>query len=259
MALLEIVQTGTGQETNKEAQSIKQVTTQLPQPKTSFIPQDESLRAYSGRAELRHHNQILKLLSVFLIISVAFTNYAWYTHSNFLAKQQYVVYRVLPNGETSVNNSTLFQDSPTPEQIKNRGWEFIKWIMTAGTNDVDRCYAEARALLHPSAYAKFDEFASKVKPGIKELAIYRLIPKADSRFMEKTDLPEGSQGDITQFDVVVTGTVDTYRLGNNEISDQRLFAFHVRLTPLPAPTNQNPYALLVADFEDIKLPDAKKK
>ncbi|KAF0250433.1 MAG: hypothetical protein FD167_166 [bacterium] len=257
MALLEII--NTQQTANKETQSIKQVLIQPSETKTSFAYADESLRAYSGRAELRHHNQILKLFSLFLIISLAYTNYGWYTHSNYLAKQQYVVYRVLPSGETSVNNSTAFQDSPTPEQIKFKAWEFIKWIMTAGSNDVDRCYAEARVLLHPSAYAKFDEFASKVKPGIKELAIYRLIPKADSRFMEKGDLPEGSQGDITQYDVIVTGTVDTYRLGNNEISDQRLFAFHVRLTPLQAPTSQNPYALLVADFEDIKLPDEKKK
>ena len=248
MALVEIVKT---QEiANKQTQALK------PVPKSSFYG-DESLRAYSGRAELRHHVQILKLICVFLIISIAYVNYAWYVHSNFLAKQQYVVYRVLPNGETSRENSTSFQDSPTPEQTKYRAWEFIKWIMTAGSNDVDRCYAEARALLHPSAYAKFDEFASKVKPGIKELKIYRLVPKADSRFMEKRDLVEGTTGDITQYDVIVTGTVDTYRIGTNEISDQRLFSFHVRLIPLEFPTNQNPYALLVGDFEDIKLPDKK--
>lgn len=250
MALVEIVKT---QETaNKQTQLIKQV----PLAANSFYG-DESLRAYSGRAELRHHLQIVKLICVFLIISIAYINYAWYTHSNFLAKQQYVVYKVLPSGETSRENSTSFQDSPTPEQIKYRAWEFIKWIMTAGSNDVDRCYAEARALLHPSAYAKFDEFASKVKPGIKELKIYRLVPKADSRFMEKSDLVDGTTGDITQYDVIVTGTVDTYRIGTNEISDQRLFSFHVRLIPLEFPTNQNPYALLVGDFEDIKLPDKK--
>lgn len=250
MALVEIVKT---QETaNKQTQLIKQV----PLAANSFYG-DESLRAYSGRAELRHHLQIVKLICVFLIISIAYINYAWYTHSNFLAKQQYVVYKVLPSGETSRENSTSFQDSPTPEQIKYRAWEFIKWIMTAGSNDVDRCYAEARALLHPSAYAKFDEFASKVKPGIKELKIYRLVPKADSRFMEKSDLADGTTGDITQYDVIVTGTVDTYRIGTNEISDQRLFSFHVRLIPLEFPTNQNPYALLVGDFEDIKLPDKK--
>lgn len=250
MALVEIVKT---QETaNKQTQLIKKV----PLAANSFYG-DESLRAYSGRAELRHHLQIVKLICVFLIISIAYINYAWYTHSNFLAKQQYVVYKVLPSGETSRENSTSFQDSPTPEQIKYRAWEFIKWIMTAGSNDVDRCYAEARALLHPSAYAKFDEFASKVKPGIKELKIYRLVPKADSRFMEKSDLVDGTTGDITQYDVIVTGTVDTYRIGTNEISDQRLFSFHVRLIPLEFPTNQNPYALLVGDFEDIKLPDKK--
>lgn len=249
MALLEIVQT----------QPTKQVNNQLPQGKTKFAPQDESLRAYSGRAEVKHHNVTLKLVCVGLVLLLVGTNFGWYSHSNLLTKQQYMVYRVLPNGETSIHNSTAFQDAPTPEQIKFKAWEFIKWIMTAGSNDVDRCYAEARALLHPDAYAKFDEFASKVKPGIKELGIYRLIPKADSRFMQKGDLPQGSQGDITELDIVVTGTVDTYRLGNNEISDQRLFAFHVRLIPLPFPTNQNPYALVVGDFEDIKLPDIQNK
>ncbi len=256
MPLVEIVKPQQSAQNTVKQTSTQQLANASTNSSKAFVSQDESLRAYSGRAELRHHNQILKLLCVFLIITISYTNYAWYTHSNYLAKQQYVVYEVNPDGKTNRKNSAFYQDGPTDQEIRYVSWQFVKWIVTAGSNDVDRCYIEARNLLHPSVYSKFDEFSSKVKPGIRELKIYRRVPNADSRFMDTSDLTPGSTGQISRYDVIVTGTIESYRVSNNELSDKRNFAFHIRLLPLEARTDANPYALVVADFEDVKLPDA---
>lgn len=217
-------------------------------------------RAYSGRAELRHHNQVLKLLCVLqlviFVIIFCYGQVSWTKHSNYLAERQYVVYEVAPDGSTSVKPSTLYQPrEPLDQQIRHEGGMFIYWLVSAGSDDIDRCLGEARRLIHQELVAKFDEISEKVKPGIKQLNIYRRVENLQVKTLSDNELPANTQN--TRYHVLVTGKVLTYRIGNNELADTREFAYHVELVPLDTPSDWNPAALLVKDFQEVKQP-AKK-
>ena len=211
-------------------------------------------RSYSGRAELRHHNQILKIVIVLLVILFCYGQYAWAKHSNYLAQKQYVVIEVGPDGKTVTKHSEMYQPrEPLEQEIKYQGGMFIYWLQSAGSADIDRCFVEARRIAHTTLTPKLDEIIEKVTPGIKELRIYRRIENLKVKTLETSDLATATMGQFSRYDVLVTGNVLSYRLQNNEISDKRSFAYHVRLVPLSERSDWNPSALLVEDFEEVQL------
>ncbi len=211
-------------------------------------------RSYSGRAELRHHNQILKIVIVLLVILFCYGQYAWAKHSNYLAQKQYVVIEVGPDGKTVTKHSEMYQPrEPLEQEIKYQGGMFIYWLQSAGSADIDRCFVEARRIAHTTLTPKLDEIIEKVTPGIKELRIYRRIENLKVKTLETSDLATATMGQFSRYDVLVTGDVLSYRLQNNEISDKRSFAYHVRLVPLSERSDWNPSALLVEDFEEVQL------
>lgn len=214
-------------------------------------------RSYSGRAELRHHNQVLKLLvvlqTIIFVVVYCYGQTSWTKHSNYLAERQYVVYEVAPDGSTTVKPSTLYQPrEPLDQQIRHEGGMFIYWLVSAGSEDIGRCLGEARRLIHQELKDKFDEIVEKVTPGIKQLKIYRKVENLQVRMLQQTELPLNTVN--TRYHVLVTGKVLTYRLGSSELADTREFAYHVELVPLDTPSDWNPSALLVKDFQEVKQP-----
>jgi hypothetical protein len=211
-------------------------------------------RSYSGRAELRHHNQILKIVIVLMVIMFCYGQYAWVKHSNYLAQKQYVVIEVGPDGKTVTKYSEMYQPrEPLEQEIKYQGGMFIYWLQSAGSADIDRCFVEAKRMTHNNLIPKLDEIIAKVTPGIKELRIYRRIENLKVKTLETSDLATATMGQFSRYDVLVTGDVLSYRIQNNELSDKRAFAYHVRLVPLAERSDWNPSALLVEDFEEVQL------
>jgi hypothetical protein len=211
-------------------------------------------RSYSGRAELRHHNQILKIIIVLQVIMFCYGQYAWVKHSNYLAEKRTAVIEVDANGKAVTKSLESYQPrEPLEQEIKYQGGMFIYWLQSAGSADIDRCFVEARRMAHTSLTPKLDEIIEKVTPGIKELRIYRRIENLKVKTLETSDLETPTMGEFSRYDVLVTGDVLSYRLQNNELSDKRAFAYHVRLVPLSERSDWNPSALLVQDFEEVKL------
>lgn len=210
-------------------------------------------RAYSGRSELRHHNQVLKLVIIVMIIMYCYSQYSWTKHSNYLAEKQYVVVEIAADGKTSIKPSSLYQPKePLDQEIRYQGGLFIYWLMSAGSKDIDRCYYEARKLLLPNLYSKFDELVAVASPTIRGLNIYRKIEDFNVKMLQREDV-EGFTGEIDRYSILVTGTCYTYKEGSNEFSEKRPFAYHVRLVPLAERTDFNPSALLVKDFDAVKV------
>lgn len=217
-----------------------------------------SSRSYSGRAELRHAAQVYKLvillqLIVFVVV-YCYGQASWTKHSNYLAERQYVVYEVMPDGTTTVKSSTMYQPrEPLDQQIRHQGGMFIYWLVSVGSDDVERCLGEARQILHPELVPKFDEISNLVVSGFKQVKkIYRRVENLQVRNLTLEELPKGTSDE--RYHVLVTGKVLTYSVENKELVTTREFAYHVQLVPIEERTDWNPYALLIKDFEEVKMP-----
>ena len=210
-------------------------------------------RAWGGRAELRHHNLVLKVVILFLTCLLVYQTHSWRQHADRLAEQQWLVFHDR-GGETAVATAEQFRTGPSDEEIKNRAWEVIRWILGAGSNNVETCYGEARKLMTNDMQQEFDNFLGRRRQQIKELHIHRRIENAQVRQLTEADLPTESRIRPTRYDMVVTGTLDTYRLDTNERLATGPFAYHVRLIPLDRRSTENPYGLLVAGLSEISAP-----
>jgi hypothetical protein len=214
-------------------------------------------RAWGGRAELRHHNLVLKVIVFLLACLLVHQNYSWRHHANRLADTQWLVFHDRGR-ETSVASAEEFRTGPSDEEIRNRAWEVIKWILGAGSNNVDTSYSEARKLMTPDMQQEFDNALGRRREQLRELRIHRRLEKALVRPLVQEDLPPESHVQPSRYDVVVTGTLDTYRLDTNERLATGPFAYHVRLIPLERRTTENPYGLLVAGLSEINLPQKQE-
>lgn len=210
-------------------------------------------RAWGGRAELRHHNLVLKVVTFFLACLLVYQNYSWRQHADRLAETQWLVFHDR-GGETVGTPAAEFRTGPSDEEIRNRAWEVIKWILGAGSNNVDTSYAEARKMMTPDMQQEFDNALGRRRQQLKELHIHRRIENAQVRPLAEEDLPPGSPIRPTRYDVIVTGTLDTYRTESNERLATGPFAYHVRLTPLDRRSTENPYGLLIAGLSEVSLP-----
>ena len=90
-------------------------------------------RAWGGRAELRHHNLLLKVVIFLLACLLIYQSYSWRRHSDSLADGQWLVFHDR-GGATSVVTAEEFRTGPSDEEIRNRAWEVIKWILGSGSN-----------------------------------------------------------------------------------------------------------------------------
>ena len=209
-------------------------------------------RAWGGRAELRHHNLVLKVVVFLLVCLLVYQNYSWRRHSDRLADGQWLVFHDR-GGTTSEVSADEFRTGPSDEEIRNRAWEVIKWILGAGSNNVDMSYGEARKLMTVDMQQEFDSVLGRRRQQLKELHIHRRIENAQVRPLAENDLPPDSRVRPSRYDVVVTGTLDTYRIDTNERLATGPFAYHVRLAPLERRTTENPYGLLVAGLSELNL------
>ena len=210
-------------------------------------------RAWGGRAELRHHNLVLKVVAFFLACLLVYQNYSWRQHADRLAETQWLVFHDR-GGETVATAAGEFRTGPSDEEIRNRAWEVIKWILGAGSNNVDTSYAEARKMMTPDMQQEFDNALGRRRQQLKELHIHRRIENAQVRPLAEEDLPPGSPIRPTRYDVLVAGTLDTYRTESNERLATGPLAYHVRLMPLDRRSTENPYGLLIAGLSEVSLP-----
>jgi hypothetical protein len=214
-------------------------------------------RAFSGRGELRYTNAFLRFLVAILLIAQIPENYWWFLHSQRLADTQYVVFQTDQNGLTSAKGVSEFRTGPSDEEIRNRGWEVVRWIFGASSSDIDRCYAEASKMMTNELRNEFQaQFVNKVND-FKDLHVYKQLEQVRVRQLSPDMLPPGLKINLSRYDVVVTGVLDTYREGTE--TPVRLasgpFSYRVHLVPLDRRTIDNPYGVLVSSIAQIDLVD----
>lgn len=209
--------------------------------------------AFSGRAVERHHNLVLKVFMLLLIGYIFYQDHSWRAHADKLSEQQWVVFATSNDGETRATSATEFRTGASDAEVRNRAWEISRWLIAAGSENADTAFAEARKMMTDEMRTDFDAELGTRRQQLKELGIYRKIENAKVRPMEEKDLPPGARQKITRYDVVVSGTLDTYRQQTGERIATGPFAYHIRLAPLDKRTTENPWALLVESMTPLQL------
>ena len=207
-------------------------------------------RSYSGVGQLQQNNLILTVV-IFLGLSYGFWNsYQWRLLATELGYKQWVVFES-NKGITTPKDARLFQTGASDEEIQAIGWNMVRWVIAAGSNNVEASYTEARQFMTSEMKTEFDKsFGDKVE-ALKQLGIYRKIENASIRQMTEKDLPPGSTVRPSRYDVIVTGDLYTYREADKDQLAKGGFAYRLRLVPLSARTIQNPSALLVSSLEEV--------
>jgi hypothetical protein len=207
-------------------------------------------RSFSGYAELRYHNAMLRFVILVLVVAFAYVNFLWFQHSNKLADQQWIVFHDV-NGTTTPGAVAEFRTGPSDEEIRNRAWEVIRWILGAGSSNVDISFAEAKSLMTTEMATEFEAVMGNRRATIKDLRIYKKLEGGRVQPLTEKMLPPGSRLRPTRYDIAVTGVADTYREGTQDKIATGPFAYHVSLVPLDRRTVENPYGLLVSGIQEI--------
>lgn len=215
-------------------------------------------RAFAGNAVLRYTNTVLILLHIAWVIAFVFVNIKWFNYAAQLSDRQYLVYQVDANGETTIHQAGEFRTGPTDPEIRNTAWKVVSRYWEAGTKNYEIYLAEAREMMTSEMQEQFDQAKDARIDELQRLNIYRKIEGAHVRPLNEDDLPAGTHIEITRYDVVVEGRLDTYREGSRD--GERIstgpIAVYVHLAPLPNRTDRIPTALQVAG---MMMLDSKTK
>lgn len=184
-------------------------------------------RAFSGRAEQHHKVVVLEVIILLLVVSLVYSNYAWWKHADRLTEKQYVVFHD-QGGHTSVASASDFQTGPSDAEIQGRTWDVVRWVAGAGSTNVETAFAEAKKLMTSEMREDFEREMDSRRQSLKELGIYQRIENGAVRQMQESDLPPGSRAKISRYDVIVTGTLNAYRLDSRERLATGPFAYHVQ-------------------------------
>lgn len=206
-------------------------------------------RSYSGTGQLEHNNLILIVL-MFLGAGYGFWNsYQWRLANTELSYKQWVVFHQ-KGGVTTPMDARSFQTGAADEEIQAMAWNMTRWIIAAGSSNVEASYAEAKQFMTNEMRSEFDRSFGEKVDTLKQLGIYRKIENASVRQMTEKDLPPGTTAKPSRYDVIVTGDLYTFRESDKDQLAKGPFAYRLRLVPLPSRTIQNPTALLVKSLEE---------
>ena len=206
-------------------------------------------RAYSGRAELRHHNMVLKAVILLLIIALFYNNQSWSRLASELSQKQWLVFHDT-GVDTNVALASDYRTGPSDPEIKHVGWDFLRWVATMDSTNVDIAVNQVKPMLTKELAVEFGKAMDPKKEEIKQLGVYKTIEGGAVRqltSLKPEELPAGI-GEPTRYQLLISGTLHTYRVTTKEEIAAGPFLYFVELVPIPFRTIDNPYGLLVAKF-----------
>jgi hypothetical protein len=199
-----------------------------------------TIPSFSGRAELRHTNNILVIIIFTLFVALFWQDCNYRSGYYEISKGQWMVVKESCNGETSLRAATDYQSGPDELTVKSIAVNAVKLFQEAGTETADENFLQIRKLLTDAALKKFDDVTQKLKEDLNDLkesrnlSIYRKIPPNDLyvRPITEKDFPPGAKINLTKFDVAVYGKVVTYDSSTNMQIMVNDFFFYIRTSPL---------------------------
>ena len=206
-------------------------------------------RAWAGRAELRHHNMVLKVVVVLLILALFYNNQSWSRVASDLSQKQWLVFHDT-GVETSVALASDYRTGPSDPEIKHVGWDFLRWVATMDSTNVDIAIAQVKPMLTKELSIEFGKAMEPKKEEIRSLGVYKTIENASVRqltSLKPEEVPPGIS-EPTRYQLLISGTLNTFRVTTKEQIAQGAFLYYVELVPIPFRSVENPYGLLVSKF-----------
>lgn len=216
-------------------------------------------RAYSGRAELRHHNVVLKVVILLLVLALFYNNQSWSRVATDLSQKQWLVFHDT-GVETSVTLASDYRTGPSDPEIKHVAWDFLRWVATMDSTNVDIAIAQVKPMLTKELATEFGKAMEPKKEEIRQLGVYKTIENASVRQLTSLKPEEVPPGIVepTRYQVLISGSLNTFRVTTKEEIASGPFLYYVELVPIPFRTVENPYGLLVSRFAKYDPQQAPK-
>lgn len=211
-------------------------------------------RGHSGTAELRFHNQMVHVVILLLVAVLITSNYLWFKFDMKLSEQQWIVYQVDPAGHVAIHPASDFRTPPTDEEIQGRAWDVVRWLYGASTESAAQTFWEAERWMTPSMQFEFEKHKDALLLELKNLQVYNTIENPEVHLMSMADLPPDSHERFSRYDVIVSGTMVSYRNGSHLLIGTKPFCYRLHLVPTERRTKENYSALLVDSMVQFELP-----
>lgn len=218
-------------------------------------------RAYSGFAKLRQSNAFLETVIIGLFIVLLWNDYNWRTFTEILSEKQWMIIHD-KCGDLEIKDAIAFQTGASEVQIRRLAWDMVKWIRASGTETVEAAHKDAQKFMTERMRQETVNDLAQRRNTLKTLNVFFSIDDASVRQIKQDELPiEAQKAGIRagRYDVLVEGTLNTFRQGTNEQLSTGPIAYWVHLVPTPRPTMENPNALLVDTMVSLAPKASKSK
>ncbi|MEW6738028.1 MAG: hypothetical protein AB1489_42520 [Acidobacteriota bacterium] len=233
---------------------------------TSDNPRRDSVRADRGKGftdgltilgrnegHRKFHLFISTLMNFLLLILCYWSVYSHRQELTTFIDKGFIVYQI-DNGQTKALAASDFRYAATDEEIQWLALHVIENIVSAGSNNTKDKYNEAMKWMGADTRTEFEKILASPERinELKELGIDRKFEGGEARFLTEKDLASDNQQQLTRFDVVVTGRVDTYREGTNQLLTSNTVAYRVKLKPVSRRSKRYPSALVVETINKLE-------
>lgn len=232
--------------------------TEIQEPKSYkkiALPKAVDQHAFSGRAYARHAIAVLVLIIISLLGLNFFLLFNQHLTVTELNKKNFSVYREKCDGSIEVSNISTYQTAPDEVTVRSLAWNVVRLIKSAGSGNADVVYDEASRLMTSDMRQAFQVISDTEKSNLKRFAangqgVYRVLEGVKVKLLEKEDLPPGAKVEISQYDVVVSGSVRILTMEDKQqLGPTEEFSIRVKAVPLKARTEANPWGLLVSSMD----------
>lgn len=155
---------------------------------------------------------------------------------------------VVGEEQTTVQAGTkLLHSGPLDIELRSAAWEVVRLIAGADSSNVQTNFAAAKQMMANSCRDAFEREVEKNAKEIMDLQVYRTVEALPSqiRFVQPADVPNEQASSLDRFDLLVTGKLNTYRIGTNELLMSGNFSYRIQLAPTER-TLTNPRGVVVS-------------
>lgn len=142
-----------------------------------------------------------------------------------------IVYVPGPKGTERHDGSSLLQTGPDDIELQGAAWDTVRFIAGADSTNAFSYFQEAKHLMTPECRRAFEREVESSAKELTELKIYRVLEAEPARPMKRSDASGKADERSDRYDLVVSGTLKTYRLGGTEVLTNGPFAYRVQMVP----------------------------
>lgn len=134
-------------------------------------------------------------------------------------------------GTARIDGATLLHTGPDDIELQGAAWDAVRFVAGADSTNAFTYFQQAKQLMTPDCRRAFER---EVEPSAKELVdlkIYRVLEAQAVKPLQSADGPGESDNHGNRFELLVSGTLRTYRLGGTELLTNGPVSYRVQMVP----------------------------